>query len=313
MAPGTLSNPKREYARYGDMRPFRFPDPALLLSRTPLTLDRSRSYFRVVVFLLLGEGIFSFLQDTLFSLPTLPKWSSNVGYFLGDLTNLFCVFVALRLMRRLDAEIPVITLNLKRKGWLRWLVLGMCLGVALTLAHFFVLWVCCWYRITGHNPHIRLGFVVISYFIVAVWEEVCYRGYIMRVLEPKCGTLAAVLTSSVVFGWAHVIYHVQEYTLAGACHRAFMFTIAGLFYAGAFLVSRRLWFPIGIHWTMDVFITLFESDTYLRGGTYFRSTLWHDGDAWVWIAQDAVIGLLLLAIAARLGGWRRCGAVRRTD
>jgi hypothetical protein len=67
MAPGTLSNPKREYARYGDMRPFRFPDPALLLSRTPLTQDRSHPYFRVVVFLLLWESIFSFLQDTLFS------------------------------------------------------------------------------------------------------------------------------------------------------------------------------------------------------------------------------------------------------
>lgn len=266
--------------------------------------SRHLPFLRVAAFLLVAEGLYSFLQETVFDLPSLPNWSAAVGYFLGGLTHLFCVYIALRLMHRLDAESPALLLGPRRKGWERELALGVCVGSALSLGHILILWAGGWYRITGHDPHFRLVASIIHYLIVAVWEEACFRGYVFRAIEPRCGTLAALLTSSLLFGGAHIVYHVQDYALLGAVMRVLMFFIAGLFLGGAYLVSRRLWLPIGIHWAVDIFETMFLPGAYFSGGTYFKAQVSDNEDGWVWVALNALAGVALLALAVCRGRWR---------
>jgi len=77
--------------------------------------------------------------------------------------------------------------------------------------------------------------------VVAFYEELTFRGYYLYNLTDGLGLGPAVLLSSLVFALAH----------AGNPFASWISTIgliaAGLFLAYAWLRTRRLWLPIGLH------------------------------------------------------------------
>jgi membrane protease YdiL (CAAX protease family) len=77
--------------------------------------------------------------------------------------------------------------------------------------------------------------------LVALFEEILFRGVLFRVTERSLGSWAAVVISSVLFALAHL---PNEGITALAVGSTF---VAGVFFAAAYLATRRLWLAVGLH------------------------------------------------------------------
>lgn len=88
-------------------------------------------------------------------------------------------------------------------------------------------------------------FVTVAWdlLLVAVYEELYFRGYLLQVLLEGVSTVPAVLLISIVFGLGHY-YETGWASVLGA-------GLAGVLYAIAYLKTRSLWLPIGIHFGFD--------------------------------------------------------------
>lgn len=81
---------------------------------------------------------------------------------------------------------------------------------------------------------------------VAVIEEVLFRGVVFRILEERAGTVAALVASSILFGAIHLV-NVNA-TLWGTLAIAMT---GGVMLAAAYVVTRSLWLPIGLHFAWN--------------------------------------------------------------
>lgn len=128
-------------------------------------------------------------------------------------------------------------------GW------GFLLGAVLMVGTVGALVTFGWYTISWKPDASVLNMISITVFfaLVAVVEEVLFRGMLMRWLERKRGTVFALTVSSVIFGAVHLTN--PNGNLAGAIG---ITVAAGLLLGGAYLFGRSLWLPIGIHWSWNL-------------------------------------------------------------
>lgn len=80
----------------------------------------------------------------------------------------------------------------------------------------------------------------------AATEEVLFRGYVLEVLMG-IGALPAVVLTSLVFGLLH--YLNPSVTWLGLLNIG----LAGMLFALAYIKTRSLWMPIGIHFSWNFF------------------------------------------------------------
>lgn len=78
--------------------------------------------------------------------------------------------------------------------------------------------------------------------ISGVFEETLFRGVVLRQLERLAGTWWALALSSILFGALHM--GNPDATWTGAIS---IMVEAGILLGGAYLLTRRLWFAVGIH------------------------------------------------------------------
>jgi hypothetical protein len=124
----------------------------------------------------------------------------------------------------------------------RLLDLGVLIGVGLfcaVYAIYAVMGVASFHGVNGFNG---VGGVLLVAILAGVGEEVLFRGVVFRVLEESAGTLAALILSAGLFGLMHAGNHgaTTFSTVAVALE-------AGGMLAAAYIWSRSLWLPIGIH------------------------------------------------------------------
>src|ERR1044071_3224877 len=87
-------------------------------------------------------------------------------------------------------------------------------------------------------------------WIAAVIEEVAFRGLLFRILEEAVGTTAAAVGSAAVFSAVHLgnagVHWVTPLSVL----------LAGLMWAGVFIVSRNLWAAAAHHccWNATIFL-----------------------------------------------------------
>ncbi|MGW6422994.1 CPBP family intramembrane glutamic endopeptidase [Nocardia sp. NPDC055053] len=77
---------------------------------------------------------------------------------------------------------------------------------------------------------------------VAVAEEILFRGIVFRILEERTGTVVALVVSALLFGAAHLVN--GDATLLGTLSIA---VTGGTLTAAAYVATRSLWLPIGLH------------------------------------------------------------------
>ncbi len=80
----------------------------------------------------------------------------------------------------------------------------------------------------------------------AVTEELMYRGVLFRIIEGRLGTWAALGLTAALFGLSHLLN--ANATLWGAIAIAIE---AGGMLGAAYVATRNLWVPIGIHFAWN--------------------------------------------------------------
>jgi membrane protease YdiL (CAAX protease family) len=128
---------------------------------------------------------------------------------------------------------------------------GFAAGAAVLTLSVGTLAICGWYRLSGSGPGANpkdFFAAVLLFFLVAVFEEVLFRGIFFRLLEQWLGTWIALLFTAAQFGWAH----------HGNPGATWLSTLgiaveAGVLLAAAFVFTRSMWAPIGLHWAWNLF------------------------------------------------------------
>jgi uncharacterized protein len=119
---------------------------------------------------------------------------------------------------------------------------GLALGVALFSAVIVVLWLFCVYHLQGRGTTAGLGAGALTALLAATVEETLIRGFLFRVVQMLGGTWIAVLISSAFFGAGHAFNPGATVTSSVAIALE-----AGVLLAAAYVLTGRLWFPIGLH------------------------------------------------------------------
>ena len=103
------------------------------------------------------------------------------------------------------------------------------------------------YQVTGIGASAKELVSMFCYFaIVAVGEELMFRGVLFRWIDEKWGFWAALLASALLFG----ILHISN--PGGTLWSSIAIAIeAGLLLGAAYKWSGTLWVPVGIHWAWN--------------------------------------------------------------
>ena len=203
-----------------------------------------------------------------------------------------------------------------RRGAPRELVVGLVLGAAFFATTIGILAALGLYRIVGRHDLAIIAVPLFGAIGTAVIEEIMFRGIVFRIVEGVLGTWIAFVVSSALFGFLHLLN--PQATLQGAAAIVFE---AGVMLAAAYVLTRRLWLPIGIHagWNFTqggifgISVSGFRSDglfdgtltgpDWLSGGTFGAEA------SIVAVVLGVVLGATLVVMALRRGRlWRRTGA-----
>ena len=121
--------------------------------------------------------------------------------------------------------------------------IGLLIGFVLMAVSVAVAALAHVYSFVGEGDSSRLVHELITSAIMpAFMEELLFRGILFRWIEEFAGSWAALLITSVLFGVVHIMNPNATWfsSLAIAVE-------AGLLLGGAYMLTRSLWLPIGIH------------------------------------------------------------------
>jgi len=123
---------------------------------------------------------------------------------------------------------------------------GVLLGAILFTATIGILWSLGYYKVTGMNNWLAAAPVFAGAVISGVVEEILFRGILFRITEQVLGTWLALLISALLFGPLHLFNPNATWIAAIAIALE-----AGILLAAAYVLTRRLWFAIGVHFAWN--------------------------------------------------------------
>lgn len=119
---------------------------------------------------------------------------------------------------------------------------GALIGAGLIAGCILILAVLGMYRVEGLNPVSFLLPALAMAISSGTFEELFFRGVIFKSIEDLAGSWIALVISSLVFGFTHLLNPAG--TIVGA---VYITVEAGLLLAAAYLLTRRLWLAMGVH------------------------------------------------------------------
>jgi membrane protease YdiL (CAAX protease family) len=139
---------------------------------------------------------------------------------------------------------PLAAQGLRRRCWGRDFLLGLAIGaglIAISVAAMAVLGHVSFQLIWDHQVPGNLLAVLYMLATAAMTEELMFRGYPFQRLVEALGAVPAILVLSALFGYAHARNpHVSRLALLNTL-------LVGILLAVAYLRTRALWLPWGIH------------------------------------------------------------------
>jgi len=221
---------------------------------------RLRSGWRLVIFVafvialsfLLGTGI-----RIIFAIGSAVGLRLPYAGFLSDIvfrvTLLITALGAGYLCARLLEKLPWRSLGLTfHQGWIRDLTIGTLVGVGSLALAVGIATAARGLSFTSLSTH-ELGGVgrsllasVLLLVPAALAEEAMFRGYPLQTLSRAKLAWVGVLLTSVPFGAVHLWNPnvVPGVTFANT-------VLAGVWLAVAYLRTRSLWLPLGVHWSWN--------------------------------------------------------------
>ncbi|MFW6022051.1 MAG: CPBP family intramembrane glutamic endopeptidase [Halanaerobiaceae bacterium] len=95
----------------------------------------------------------------------------------------------------------------------------------------------------------NLLFGILLFLMVAIGEELLARGYIMGLVKRHYGAVSAILVSSIIFSFIHIL---NNNVLQNPIPLITLF-LSGILLGLSREVTGGLWVPIGIHFTWNLF------------------------------------------------------------
>ena len=92
-----------------------------------------------------------------------------------------------------------------------------------------------------------VGAAVVTFLLIAIPEELFFRGILQNLLETRLGRTAAMIVASTLFGLSHF-----NHGSAFNWRYVLLATIAGIFYGRAWRVQRQIFAPVLTHTLVDV-------------------------------------------------------------
>ncbi|HEX3458262.1 MAG TPA: CPBP family intramembrane glutamic endopeptidase [Candidatus Baltobacteraceae bacterium] len=187
------------------------------------------------------------------------------------------------------------------------LAAGAAIGALLFSLVALELFIGGFYHVLKVQPTADLAVAALLLFGGAVLEELLFRGVIFRLVEEWTGTWIALAVSASLFGLAHAANPgaTPVSSLAIALE-------AGILLGAAYVLTRNLWLPIGLHFAWNffegpIFGTQVSGNSFLRDATTAQLV----GPSWITggsfgpeaglpaIATCAIAAVLLLVAASR--------------
>jgi len=122
---------------------------------------------------------------------------------------------------------------------------GLLLGTLLFLAALGVVALFGGFQLNGSGSAEAAAKAFTEMIFVGLIEEVLFRGILFRITERSLGSWAALAISSVIFALMHVPN--DGITAIGVANTV----IAGVMFGAAYLVTRRLWLAVGMHFAWN--------------------------------------------------------------
>jgi uncharacterized protein len=179
-------------------------------------------------------------------------FSSLFGAFLNAVLTLAVAILVGWLCCRLLEDLPFKALGWsKHPGWLRHFAIGSAVGAVSLLLAFVIPAATGGYSI-GLFQTSSVGVIktllisLFAYIVFAASEEALFRGYPLQTMTRAHLAWVSILLTSILFSSAHL---ANPNVVAGF---TFINTLlAGIWLAIAYLKTRSMWFPLGVHWAWN--------------------------------------------------------------
>ncbi len=224
------------------------------------TAGRLRSGWRLVVFVLaylLFLFLFTSAVRVVYAGAIYFAPGVRLGFYVGDVvyrliilaSSLAAGYACARLLEGLPRRSLGLSLH---AGWFRDLLVGSAIGIgSLALAAAIATaggGLGFTFSPAGILPQVAKTLVLsgVLFIIAAVAEETLFRGYPLQTLTRARLAVLGVVLTSVPFA----AVHLQNPNVA----QGFTFVntaLAGVWLAVAYLRTRSLWFPLGVHWAWN--------------------------------------------------------------
>jgi membrane protease YdiL (CAAX protease family) len=227
--------------------------------------------------------------------------------------------IAVLVMQHLPNALPLSSHGFTFRGIVIQTAIGAAIGLALMSAIVNTL------QLSGHYVADRenIAFAPIPglalFFLVAVFEETVFRGFIFATLEHKWGSFVALTTTCLLFGLAHLVDAVPGISFAQHLRASLFIGLeAGLLLNASFMLTRSLWLGIGIHWAWNFFegpfygtnvsglvepAPLYQSHTI--GPAFITGGAFGPENGIVCLIIATIAGLVMLRLAIRAGRWQK--------
>ena len=181
------------------------------------------------------------------------RLAGTLGYVVQSFVLFTTALVVGWACGRLFEDLPLRALGWSRhSGWLRDLLAGSLLGVLSLLLAALAAAALGGLKFGVAPPASSAAFLktflgsAVIFVFAAVAEEVLFRGYPLQTMMRALPFLAAVVPSSVLFAYVHLDNPnvAWGFTFVNT-------TLAGFWLAVAYLRTRSLWFPLGLHWAWN--------------------------------------------------------------
>jgi membrane protease YdiL (CAAX protease family) len=105
----------------------------------------------------------------------------------------------------------------------------------------------------GQTVPLYMTLSLVGFFVVGIYEELMFRGYVLQRINEKSGRLLAIAVSSFLFAILH-------FANPGAGFLSLFNTwVIGVLLCALYYRSRSLWTPIGFHFAWNFLLGMFFS------------------------------------------------------
>jgi len=169
-----------------------------------------------------------------------------------EYSMIFFLIILLWLFMRFIDKQPLIDLGFKIKGRLKEFNYGIILGfIIMSFAFLFLLLI---NEIVFVNSSFDFKKVILSIILfagVSIFEEVIFRGYLLKNLLESFNPYVALFISAIFFSLIHGSN--PNVTTLGLCN----IFLAGFFLGASYVFTKNLWFPIALHFSWNFFQSMF--------------------------------------------------------